>query len=81
MKPADLRLNLVFVMSCVVITGCSTTRQWLDQLGRGSGTNAVGLTEAEIVSNYPGITREDILGCLAYARDVLSSEKGFPSGA
>jgi len=30
---------------------------------------------------YPGITRDDILACLAYARDTLSSEKVFPSAA
>ncbi len=37
--------------------------------------------EDEILANYPGLSREDILACLAYARDVLSSEKVFPSAA
>jgi len=45
------------------------------------GLMADGWTEADIVSNYPGITREDIIACLAYARDTLSSEKVFPSAA
>jgi uncharacterized protein (DUF433 family) len=31
--------------------------------------------------NYPGITHDDIMACLAYARDTLSSEKVFPSAA
>jgi len=38
-------------------------------------------SKAEILANYPGITHEDITACLAYARDVLSSEKVFPSAA
>ena len=45
------------------------------------GLMADGWTEADILSNYPGITREDIIACLAYARDTLSSEKVFPSAA
>ena len=34
---------------------------------------AQGWTEAEILKNYPGITREDILACLAYASDALKA--------
>jgi uncharacterized protein (DUF433 family) len=45
------------------------------------GLLADGWTEAEIIRNYPGIAHEDILACLAYARDVLSSEKVFPGAA
>jgi uncharacterized protein (DUF433 family) len=29
--------------------------------------------EADILGNYPDMTREDIIACLAYARDTLSS--------
>ena len=43
------------------------------------GLLADGWSEADIVANYPGVTREDILACLAYARDALNSEKVFPS--
>jgi uncharacterized protein (DUF433 family) len=32
------------------------------------GLMAQGWAEAEIIHNYPGITREDILACLAYAQ-------------
>jgi uncharacterized protein (DUF433 family) len=42
---------------------------------------ADGWSEADILENYPGITHEDILACLAYARNTLSSEKVFPSAA
>jgi uncharacterized protein (DUF433 family) len=45
------------------------------------GLMADGWIEAEILANYKGITREDVLACLAYARDTLSSEKVFPSAA
>jgi uncharacterized protein (DUF433 family) len=43
------------------------------------GLLADGWSEAEITANYPGLTHKDIMACLAYARDVLGSEKVFPS--
>jgi uncharacterized protein (DUF433 family) len=43
------------------------------------GLLAAGWSEAQIVANYPGVTHEDILACLSYARDALNSEKVFPS--
>ena len=45
------------------------------------GLMAEGWSEADVLANYPGITHEDIIACLAYARDTLSSEKAFPSAA
>jgi uncharacterized protein (DUF433 family) len=42
---------------------------------------AEGWSEAQILDNYPGLCHEDILACLAYARDVLRSERVFPSAA
>ncbi|HLH51689.1 MAG TPA: DUF433 domain-containing protein [Roseiarcus sp.] len=45
------------------------------------GLMADGWTEADILANYPGLTRDDIMACLAYARDALSGEKVFPSAA
>jgi uncharacterized protein (DUF433 family) len=45
------------------------------------GLMADGWTEADILSNYPGLTREDLAACLAYARDLLQSEKVYPSAA
>ena len=45
------------------------------------GLMAEGWSEADVLANYPGITHEDIIACLAYARDTLSSEKVFPSAA
>ena len=45
------------------------------------GLMADGWSEVDILKSYPGITHEDIIACLAYARDALSSEKIFPSAA
>jgi uncharacterized protein (DUF433 family) len=45
------------------------------------GLMAEGWSEADILGNYPGVTHDDIIACLAYARDALSSEKVFPSAA
>jgi len=42
---------------------------------------ASGWNESQILDSYPGLTHDDILACLAYARDTLSSEKVFPSAA
>jgi uncharacterized protein (DUF433 family) len=38
---------------------------------------ASGWTQDQILSNYPGITSEDILACLVYARDVLQQERVY----
>lgn len=39
---------------------------------------AQGWTEAEIIRNYPRVTREDIQACLAYAGAVLKAERVYP---
>ena len=39
---------------------------------------AQGWSEAEILENYPGLTREDILACLSYASARLQSERIDP---
>jgi uncharacterized protein (DUF433 family) len=45
------------------------------------GLMADGWSEADIVANYPGLSRDDVTACLAYARDLLQSEKVYPSAA
>lgn len=37
-----------------------------------------GWAEADILRNYPGITRDDISACLRYASEVLRAEKVYP---
>ena len=39
---------------------------------------AQGWTEGDLLKNYPGLTRDDILACLAYASEMLKSERVFP---
>lgn len=41
------------------------------------GLLAQGWSETEILDQYPGLTREDILACLQYASDALKSEHAF----
>lgn len=43
------------------------------------GLLADGWSEADVLTNYPGLSREDIAACLNYARDLLQSEKVFPA--
>ena len=38
------------------------------------GLMADGWSEGDILENYPGITHDDILACLAYARDTELGE-------
>jgi uncharacterized protein (DUF433 family) len=41
------------------------------------GLLAQDWTEAEILRNYPGLTHEQILACVAYAQARLNEEKIF----
>jgi len=38
---------------------------------------AQGWPETEILRNYPGLTRDDLLACVAYARERVSEERVF----
>ena len=42
------------------------------------GLMADGWPESEILRNYPGLAREDVLACLAYAYERVSEERVFP---
>lgn len=41
------------------------------------GLLAQGWAEEDILQNYPGITRQDIQACLAYASEILKVEKVY----
>jgi uncharacterized protein (DUF433 family) len=41
------------------------------------GQLAQGWSEAEILRNYPGLEREDLLACWAYTSEVLGREKVY----
>jgi len=39
---------------------------------------AQGWSEPDIFRNYPGLTHEDVLACLAYAGELLQAETVYP---
>jgi len=39
---------------------------------------AAGQSESEVLTNYPGLTREDILACLSYASYLAHEYKAYP---
>lgn len=39
---------------------------------------AAGQSQSEILGNYPGLAREDILACLSYASYLAHEYKAFP---
>ena len=39
---------------------------------------AAGQSESELLTNYPGLTREDILACLSYASYLAREYKAYP---
>jgi uncharacterized protein (DUF433 family) len=39
---------------------------------------AAGKSEGELIESYPGLTREDILACLAYASYLTHEYRAFP---
>jgi uncharacterized protein (DUF433 family) len=39
---------------------------------------AAGQYEHEILANYPGLTREDVLACLSYASYLAHEYKAYP---
>jgi uncharacterized protein (DUF433 family) len=41
------------------------------------GLLAQGWPESEILRNYPGLEREDLLACWAYAAEALGQEKVY----
>jgi uncharacterized protein (DUF433 family) len=45
------------------------------------GLLADGWSEQDILTDYPGLTADDITACLAYARDLLKAERVYPTAA
>jgi uncharacterized protein (DUF433 family)/predicted nuclease of predicted toxin-antitoxin system len=39
---------------------------------------AAGQSENQVLANYPGLTREDILACLSYASYLAHEYKAYP---
>ena len=80
-KEAPMTDRLRIVLDPQILTGkpvISGTRLSVDFI---IGLMADGWAEADILRNYPGLTREDINACLAYARDMIRAERVYPSAA
>ena len=45
------------------------------------GLLADGWSQQDVLDNYPGLQREDIMACLAYARERLQAERIYPMTA
>jgi uncharacterized protein (DUF433 family) len=45
------------------------------------GLLAASWNEAEILENYPHITRDNVLACLAYAQEVVEETSSTPRAA
>ena len=45
------------------------------------GLLAEGWLASDITDQYPGVTDADVLACLAYAREVMASERVYPTAA
>ena len=39
---------------------------------------AAGQSESDVLANYPGLAREDILACLSYASYLAHEYKAYP---
>jgi uncharacterized protein (DUF433 family) len=42
------------------------------------GLLAQGWSVEQILENYPGVTRDQVLACLAYAAESLGTERVYP---
>ena len=45
------------------------------------GLMAEGWSEAALLANYPHLTRDDVVACLADAHEALRSGRAFPTAA
>lgn len=64
-----------------VLTGKAVVRGTRLSVEHLVGLLAQGWTEADVLRNYPGLTRDDILACLAYAHEQVSLQRAYPLSA
>jgi len=67
-----IEINPQILVGKPVIKGTRLAVEFILELLAG------GWSEADILENYPGITKADISACLHYAVDTLRSEKVYP---
>lgn len=73
--PERLTINPEILSGKPVIRGSRIAAEFVIDL------LAHGLSDSEILENYPGLEREDILACLAYASQLAHEWKVFPLSA
>lgn len=64
-----IEINPKIMVGKPVVRGTRLTVEWV------IGLLAGGWTNERILENYPQLTRDDIQACLAYAHDVLVSQR------
>ena len=42
---------------------------------------AEGVTEHEVLDNYPNLTHDAVLACIAYATELVRDERAYPLNA
>jgi uncharacterized protein (DUF433 family) len=75
---ADLDWRDLITVDPQVVTGKPVVRGTRLSVDFVVDLLAGGNSEDEILRNYPGLTREAIRACLAYAGDRLRAEKVYP---
>jgi uncharacterized protein (DUF433 family) len=69
------------VLDPKILVGKPTVRGTRISVEMILGLLADGWTYETILSEFPHLTREDILACLAFARDTIAEELYFQSAA
>lgn len=76
-KPTKAAWQQHIVVDPAVLTGKPVVKGTRLAVEFVLGLLAQGWTEADILRNYPGLTHEGILACMAYAQARLSEEKVY----
>lgn len=80
-EPSTTAAHPRIVLDAAVLLGKPVIRGTRISVEHVMGLLAEGWSEAELLANHPQLTQADIKACLAYARDVIASERVFPSAA
>ena len=73
--PARIALDPEILLGKPIVAGTRISVEFV------IGLLADNWSEADILANYSQLAHEDIVACLAFARNLLGSEKIFPSAA
>ena len=77
MSTAEPRITL----DPAVLDGKPVVRGTRLSVGHVVGLSADGSREQDTLSDSPGLTTDDIMACLARARDLLKAERAYPTAA